>query len=168
MKKNKKVILYGAVVVVAVAFLFWLANTSTSGSKPVTYSQGYMSTEESSFDFGTINMNNGKVTHGFKLTNDSSEAVKIQKAYTSCMCTTAFITDSAGIKYGEFGMGGHGLQNDVDVELMPGENMMLDVVFDPAAHGPSGVGLAQRFVYLETNSAESPKLEVSFQAMVTR
>ena len=46
--------------------------------------------------------------------------------------------------------------------------MMLEAVFDPAAHGPSGVGLAQRYVYLETNSAKSPKLEISFQAMVTR
>ena|SRR3990167_2655127 len=168
MKKNKNIILYSTISVVALALIVWFVNAATNKPEPMAYSQGRISIEESNFDFGTINMNNGNVTHEFRLANDSSEVVKIQKAYTSCMCTTAFITDNAGIRYGAFGMAGHGLQNNIDVELTPGETMMLEAVFDPAAHGPSGVGLAQRYVYLETNSAKSPKLEISFQAMVTR
>jgi cytochrome c-type biogenesis protein len=34
--------------------------------------------------------------------------------------------------------------------------------------GNAGVGLAQRSVYIESNSTQSPKLELKFQAIVTR
>lgn len=40
----------------------------------------------------------------------------------------------------------------------------VEVVFDPAAHGPAGVGRLNRVVYLETSAG---KKEIRFSANVT-
>lgn len=126
------------------------------------YSASALTALEEHFDFGSISMQDGEVTHNFELLNTGNEPVIIQKIYTSCMCTTAKINDK------KFGMPGHGLPSKTNIEIKGGESIELEAVFDPAAHGPSGVGLADRSIYIETNSARVPKLELSFQAIVTR
>ena len=66
-------------------------------------------------------------------------------------------------------MPGHkGLRASADMEVPAGESVKVEVIYDPALHGPSGVGLAQRSVYIETNSKVAPRLELKFQAMVAR
>ena len=52
--------------------------------------------EERSFDFGTISMASGDVSHEFKIRNEGNEAVKIDKMYTSCMCTAAYFVKDGG------------------------------------------------------------------------
>ncbi|MBI2003293.1 MAG: hypothetical protein HYS76_01805, partial [Candidatus Wildermuthbacteria bacterium] len=74
--------------------------------------------------------------------------------------------DKDGRRLGTFGMPGHGAST-ARVTVAAGETLTLRTVFDPAAHGPSGVGLAERGVYLETNSKETPKVEVLLRAQVT-
>jgi len=83
------------------------------------------------------------------------------------MCTTATITDNNKKETGTFGMPGHrGNLSRADIIIEPGENITVKAIFDPAAHGPAGVGLAQRSIYLETDSGETPKVELRFKAKV--
>ncbi|MEK7142101.1 MAG: DUF1573 domain-containing protein, partial [Patescibacteria group bacterium] len=64
--------------------------------------KGFLTTEETAFDFGSIAMYGGKVKHNFTLKNTGSGAVKISQIYTSCMCTEVMlITDKT--KKGPFG-----------------------------------------------------------------
>ena len=170
--KNKKILFIIAplTIVIVVAFLGWLVAISGEDESPVELlSQGVLSAQESKFDFGTISMQNGKVEYDFKVKNEGEEPVAINKVYTSCMCTTAFFIDPDGKKYGGFGMPGHGLsKTSSDIVVGPGQEATVKAVFDPAAHGPSGVGLVQRSVFLETNSTQSPMMEFNFDAVVTR
>ncbi|MBI5005441.1 MAG: DUF1573 domain-containing protein [Candidatus Lloydbacteria bacterium] len=163
----------GYVIVATVLFIALFALFSTnkgdSTSRAETNSAGSLSATEDTFDFGTILMQKGKVSHQFEVKNNGTEAVTIQKIYTSCMCTQAFVIDSAGKRHGAFGMQGHGgVSSQTSIRVDAGATITVEAVFDPAAHGPSGVGLAQRSMYLETNSLSSPQLELTFQAMVAR
>jgi hypothetical protein len=125
---------------------------------------GSLTAEETSFDFGTISMANGKVSHIFNLENIGIEPVTIKKMYTSCMCTTASL-NLRNESFGPYGMAGHGFIPPINKSISPGEEGRVEVVFDPAAHGPAGIGKIQRVVTIENNSG-SP-LELNFTAMVT-
>ena len=161
------------VIVAAVLFIALFAMLSTNKgdnvSRAETNSLGSLSATENIFDFETISMQKGKVTHQFEVKNNGTQAVIIQKVYTSCMCTQAFIIDAYGKRHGAFGMQGHGgVSSPTSIRVDTGATITVEAIFDPAAHGPSGVGLAQRSIYLETNSLSSPQLELTFQAMVAR
>ncbi|MDX1536059.1 MAG: DUF1573 domain-containing protein [Candidatus Spechtbacterales bacterium] len=169
MEQKTKNLVLALSVVVFMAFLVWLVAVSPEGAETsAEYTQSSLSGSGQHFDFGTIDMRDGEVSHEFEIENKESEAVVINKIYTTCMCTEAYIVDASGEEHGPFGMPGHGGRLTTDVRVNPGEKAIVRTVFDPAAHGPSGVGLAQRSIYLETNSSHSPKMEVSFSAMVTR
>jgi hypothetical protein len=162
-----------AILLVLGSYLFLKSKNGVSSNRPedelnAKYSTSRLLAVSDYFDFGTVSMVAGDVSHVFKLENNGKDPVKIEKVYTSCMCTTAYITDVSGKRYGTFGMPGHGLSSKTDIEVGPSESVLVEAIFDPAAHGPSGVGLARRSIYIETNSAKWPKLELSFQAMVTR
>ncbi|MBI2463073.1 MAG: DUF1573 domain-containing protein [Candidatus Spechtbacteria bacterium] len=170
----KTIALYG---VGAVLFLGVIVYLGTAGQKNSGVSAGASEFSASAlhvvgdtnFDFGTISMANGRVNHEFNVVNDGNEPVHIYKVYTTCMCTTATIIDEAGNELGKFGMPGHGgASSAADITVAPGKKVKVTAIFDPAAHGPSGVGLAQRSVYLETNSQKFPKVVFDFQAMVTQ
>jgi len=119
---------------------------------------------EPHFDFGQISMRAGKVNHRFWFRNEGPAAVTIHRVYTSCMCTTATLVKGMRT-IGSFGMPGHGALPAVDQALEPNEAAYVDVVFDPAAHGPAGLGRTERVVTIET-WAGAP-LRVAFVAMVT-
>ncbi|OGG39378.1 hypothetical protein A2127_00235 [Candidatus Jorgensenbacteria bacterium GWC1_48_12] len=121
--------------------------------------------EERSFDFGTISMASGDVGHEFKIRNESSEAVKIDKMYTSCMCTVAYFVKDGG-RIGPFGMPGHGFAPPLRRVIEAGEEAVISVVFDPAAHGPAGVGPVEREIYLEDESG-NPVVVLGIKATVT-
>ncbi|KKT41364.1 hypothetical protein A2W54_02090 [Candidatus Giovannonibacteria bacterium RIFCSPHIGHO2_02_43_13] len=125
---------------------------------------GTLTTPESQYDFGTISMKKGNVKHTFTVKNTGSEAVSVEKIYTSCMCTTATLLKDDK-KFGPFGMPGHVAVPRINVVLEPGEGVSVDAVFDPNAHGPAGVGKIERVVVLE-NSAGAP-VELGFSAYVT-
>lgn len=110
-------------------------------------------------DFGQISMAAGKVKTMFQFKNTSAESVVISKMYTSCMCTNA-ILQMGGKKYGPYGMPGHGFIPKISSTVQSGEEFSVEVIFDPAAHGPAGVGPIQRTVYVET-SAGIAQLEIS-------
>ena len=171
MKKQTKNLITSIVVIAVIAGggfgLMSLGNKSGTTNFSI-YSASALVAYEDHFDFGTIQMNDGLVRHEFEVKNEGTESVTIGKVYTSCMCTGAYIEDSTGKKYGKFGMPGHGVSSQTEISVAPGETVMVEAIFDPAAHGPSGVGLAQRSIYIETNSQTSPKIELAFEATVTR
>ena len=165
---NKKAILgIGLATIAIMSVIVWFGRPAGSGSAVTDNPNAPESTlkaQETSFDFGTISMASGKVNHAYTVTNTGTELVTIQKLYTSCMCTTASLA-SEGKTYGPFGMPGHATVPSIDVSIAPGATAQMEVVFDPAAHGPAGVGPISRVVILE-NSAGKP-IEVSFTANVT-
>lgn len=155
-----------ALLVLAISALAWVARpTGTNNTANVkSVSNGVLATEENAFDFGDISMAAGKVNHSFKIKNTGLEKISIEKIYTSCMCTEATLTANSK-EYGPYGMAGHGFIPKINAELAPGEEASISVIFDPAAHGPAGVGKIQRSIYLE-NNAGTP-LELHFSATVT-
>lgn len=170
-EKNQNLIGWGIGLLLLAGLIIWLAvadDKSQSGSKSSKYSASALTALESNFDFNTISMAGGNVSHRFEVKNEGEELVRIEKVYTSCMCTTASVIDASGNERGPFGMPGHAAPSSSNIEVKPKETVVVEAVFDPTAHGPSGVGLNQRAIYLETNSAKSPKLALSFQAMVTQ
>ena len=138
--------------------------TSESRAAASPTSAGTLSALTSKFSFGTVSMAAGKVTHRYWVRNMGSEPLLIRKLYTSCMCTTATLI-KGGKKSDAFGMPGHGPIPTINTEMNPGDDAVVEVVFDPAAHGPAGIGPIERVVTIE-NSAGRP-LELAFNATVT-
>jgi hypothetical protein len=126
-------------------------------------SGGSLTAEETSHDFGSISMANGTVSRRFVVKNSSEGSVELEKLYTSCMCTTAELKTKDGTK-GPFGMPGHASIPRLKETVLPGEEVEVNIIFDPAAHGPAGVGPIERVVTLEY---EGGVLEFDFKAMVT-
>ena len=79
------------------------------------------------------------------------------------MCTTAWFMKGETQK-GPFGMAGHGYVPPTNESLEPGTEAVIKVVFDPAAHGPAGVGKIERVVYVE--GTDSMLAELNFTANV--
>ncbi|MBI5221535.1 MAG: DUF1573 domain-containing protein [Candidatus Magasanikbacteria bacterium] len=170
-KRNNYPWLIGGLALLAViGLIVYFAVNDGGQNSPAAASasknSNQLASEEDNFDFGTVPMGNGKVSHSFKLKNDGESALLINKVYTSCMCTNANVISASGTS-GPFGMPGHGgAISKANVTINPGEEFSVEAVFDPAAHGPAGVGLAQRSIFLETNSTISPKVELRFRANV--
>lgn len=80
------------------------------------------------------------------------------------MCTSAALM-MGGRRFGPYGMPGHGAIPRIDQTLNPNEEATIEVTFDPAAHGPAGVGKIQRTIIVENNAGQS--LELNFTALVT-
>ena len=128
-------------------------------------SAGRLAAVETKFNFGSISMAAGKVSHRYRFRNAGTEPIVLGKMYTSCMCTTAALVKSSGRKFAPVGMPGHTPIPALNETMQPNEEAMVEVVFDPAAHGPAGIGPIDRIVTIE-NSAGQP-LELAFVANVT-
>lgn len=136
-----------------------LANSHTAGINDI------LSAEETFYDFGTISMANGNVSKVFKVTNSTNTDIFIPSLTTSCMCTAAYLIQPDGTKKGPFGMPGMGFVPKLNEMIEAGESVNIEVVYDPNAHGPAGVGMIDRFVYLEDINGN--KLQFEIKANVT-
>lgn len=111
-------------------------------------------------DFGSISMKNGIVKSNFVITNPLDKTLKLAKLYTSCMCTKAsFILNNNLV--GTFGMPGHGIVPPLNITLEPNQQATIEVAFDPAAHGPSGIGRIERVVTVEDETGIVLELPIS-------
>ena len=167
MKEQINTIIISLVMLTAVVgALIWFGN---SGNKPEPAAVGglfggVLTAEETAFDFGSVPINGGLVNHEFTLENLSDTMVKIGEVSTSCMCTTALVT--VGNKtYGPFGMPGHLSASKANAIVNSGEKVIVKAIFDPAAHGPAGIGEVQRQIFLNTGVAEP--IVLNFKAIVT-
>ncbi|MBW6494803.1 MAG: DUF1573 domain-containing protein [Burkholderiaceae bacterium] len=172
--KNKKFLIAAALVVVGVGAMVIAGmpdknapSTAATSAQPGPAANSPVGaglrSSEYQFDFGSISMAAGKVSHRYYLANGGQDPVVIRKLYTSCMCTTAEFVK--GIRrFGPFGMQGHTDIPSINQSFAPGERAYVEVVFDPAAHGPAGVGPIERVVTIE-NSAGQP-MQLAFSAYV--
>jgi len=159
-----KNILIGLIASVAVITgLLWLGNRAGSGGTAAIGTTSTLTAPETSFDFGDVSMAAGKVSHDFVIRNDGSAAITAKKLFTSCMCTVAGLT-VGDTRVGPFSMPGMGGPiPPIKVEILPGKEGIVRATFDPAAHGPAGVGRIDRVVTLETSDGQ---LEFKFSANV--
>lgn len=121
--------------------------------------------DKEEFQFGTISMSKGKVKKSFKIKNIGESNLKISKMATSCMCTTAQLI--VGEKKSPV-VQMHDGQARWTEELKPGEEGLVETIFDPAAHGPQGVGEIMRVISFETNDPNNKTVELHFSANVVR
>ncbi|MBI2634021.1 MAG: DUF1573 domain-containing protein [Parcubacteria group bacterium] len=167
--KNKNILSYGLIValIALVAVFLWQGlNFSSRGRNPDQLANASLTPEETAFDFGTVSMAKGKVNHMFRVTNTGASTVNLQEMSTSCMCTEAEMIMGDSRKMGPFGMPGHGgPMNFLNEDIPPGESFVVNVMFDPAAHGPAGVGPVIREIYL--GNYEKPLLTLEIRANVT-
>lgn len=142
------------------------ANTATVETRSIgsTSSAGRLAALTMAYNFGSISMARGKVSHRYLIRNTGAGPILIRKVYTSCMCTTAELVKGEK-RSGPYGMPGHGRIPTINEPMKPGEDIIIEVVFDPAAHGPAGIGPVNRVVTVE-NSAGRP-LELVLAASVT-
>jgi hypothetical protein len=140
-----------------------IVSSATTPRAAVPASTGALSARDTKFDFGIVSMAAGDVSHRYWFRNNSSLPVVVERIYTSCMCTTATLVKAMRI-IGSFGMPGHGPLPDVNQSFAPGEAAYVDVVFDPAAHGPAGLGRTERVVSIESDTGQ--RLELAFVANV--
>lgn len=158
--KALTVIIGGSIVLLLAGVIFLNRGTPKVASSSTTAA---LSASETFFDFGTISMKNGKVNHEFQLANETDNLATIDKVYTSCMCTNALLS-IGNKKFGPFGMPGHGIIPSIKALLESKSSATVNVIFDPNAHGPSGVGLMERQVFVE--QPDGTKLTLGIRAMV--
>ncbi|MBI4280992.1 DUF1573 domain-containing protein [Candidatus Uhrbacteria bacterium] len=140
--------------------IIWFARPSPSATDKSAANDGDLTLSTQSFDFDTISMAAGSVKTAFTVQNQQSLPVTISRLYTSCMCTTATLRKN-GQDFGPFGMQGHGSIPKINQSIAPGEEATVEVVFDPTAHGPAGVGRINRVVFVETSDGSPLEFKVS-------
>ncbi len=160
-RKLKKVLfvsLPALFIVGSIAFL--VVNYSPEESHP-GISRIEINSQE--YDAGTVSMAKGLIKYTSKIKNTGEGDLKIDRIWTSCHCTTAIL--KVGDKTSpEFGMNSSGAF--WSQKIAPGQTGQLEVIFDPAFHGPQGIGSAVRIVYLSTNDPENKKEEIKLLANV--
>lgn len=161
MQKNILIIV-GATALLALLFLLGSRTPGAIPDSDALAAASVLSVNESSYDFGEISMKEGLVRRSFTITNSSSSTpLVVRSISTSCMCTEAFLL-SDGERIGPFGMPGHGgATRSLREEIPSGESREVEVVFDPAAHGPAGVGRITRAVFIEDENGGVQTLEIS-------
>ncbi len=168
MKNKNNIIIWSAIILVIVIGFIWISGRSAENQNTQASLTGpsALAAAENFFDFGKISMADGKVSHDFRIKNAGAKPINITKIYTSCMCTTAILQTSSGKELGPYGMPGHGgFSPGINQTVAPGEEITVKAIFDPAAHGPAGVGPIERAVYIENDSGKS--FEIQFKAVVT-
>lgn len=160
-KKTAAIILPAILIVGGLAFglvkQFSQRETGSSGI-PI------MEVNPKEYDAGTISMAAGSIKRTYEIQNKGEGDLKISNIRTSCHCTTARLKFRDN-ESPEFGMDGN--FSSWSQKIPGGEKGYLEVTFDPAFHGPSGVGEAVRAVYFSTNDPKNQKSEVRLSADVT-
>ena len=131
-------------------------------AKVITDSQVELVANDTQYDWGTISMANGIVNKSFTIANPSDAPLKLYDVKTSCMCTTAQLKTASQTSK-KFGM--HEKNSNV-FEINPGETAELFVEYDPAFHGPSGIGPISRTITMDTNDPDQPTLSFLVTANV--
>ncbi len=153
-----------AAVIILSLGLLWIGGKSQatfpSGSE-IANKGGNLIVSEALYDFGNISMADGLVRTRFIIQNTTNNDILVEGITTSCMCTSAYIIEPEGRKRGPYGMPGHYAVPKANEIIKAKENMTLEVVYDPNAHGPAGVGWIDRFVFLESDSGEVLQLEIT-------
>lgn len=137
----------------------------SSGKSVISVSQNVKAeVMENSFDWGEIAYSGPKATKTFKIKNSGTETLKLTNVKTSCTCTTAQVVIE-GKESPLFSM--HATSSWLG-DVAPGKEAELKVIFDQQFHGPSGVGLVERIISVETNDANNKLLEFNLKGNVVK
>ncbi len=163
MPNQLKILIIGAIGVIGIGTaLFFAQPKDQDHSQMPAQASGQtlkLSIDPDNYDFGTISMKDGLVTKSFKVRNDQTGEIDLSTVYTSCMCTSAKIIIE-GQEYGPFGMQGHGAMKMLNKKLFPGQEAELRVTFDPNAHGPSGIGVIERSVSMQSSAGDVASVNI--------
>lgn len=164
---NDKKIIIGFIVITLLILGggIYILSTTTSSPVEITTSQNAKAqVDQKFFDWGNIPINGGNAIKTFSIKNSGTDILKITGVKTSCTCTKAqIIIDGKTSPY--FSM--HATSGWVG-EVAPGKEAQLKVIFDPAFHGPTGVGPMERLISMQTNDAQNPNLEFSLKGVVVK
>lgn len=111
--------------------------------------------DESSHDWGEIDINGGNMEKAFQIKNNGEGNLEITNVKTSCMCTEArvVINDKNSPVFGMHTRSGwKGV-------IEPGQTAEVKVVFDPMFHGPQGTGPITRLISFNTNDSDNSTVE---------
>lgn len=155
------VLLITALSVVGFAYGF----AQTSQKKVILPSGGAKALiDKSSVEWGQIKFSGGKVKAIYRITNTGTETLKLYGATTSCACTLGTITSNGKVTP-PFGM--HSPMS-ATVEVAPGVEAVVEALFDPAFHGPGGVGPISRTITVQTNDPANPTLNFQASGVVVK
>lgn len=164
---NDKKIIIGFILVTLLILgggIYILSRTATAPQKITTSQNAKVSVDQKTHDWGNIPYSGGNVSKTFTIKNTGTDVLKLSNIKTSCACTYAqLIID--GKTSPKFGM--HTTSSWVG-EVAPSKEANLTVVFDPAFHGPTGVGPMERLISVQTNDINNPNLEFSLKGVVVK
>lgn len=162
---NKKVVI--GFIVLTLLILgggVYILSNSAAPAKITTSQNAKVEVDQKTFDWGNIPYSGGNATKTFIIKNTGTGVLQLTGVETSCTCTKAQITiDGKTSPY--FSM--HATSSWVG-EVVPGKEAKLLVIFDPAFHGPTGVGPMERLISVDTNDSQNPKLEFSLKGVVVK
>ena len=147
----------------------FLVNPSSTNTKAVVskVAGAKLSVDHNFKTVGDIGYSKGILYHSFPIKNIGNKDLEIANMASSCMCTKVFLKVN-GKNGPEFGMKGMSAPSDWKGILKPGEKGEIIAAFDPAYHGPQGVGKVSRTASFETNDPSNPYVELSFEGTVTK
>lgn len=139
---------------------------SSVGQSPQVQSSQNAKAEVSqkTHNWGKIPYGGGNVTKMFTIKNSGTDVLRLTNVKTSCACTQAQVTINGEISP-YFGM--HTTSLWVG-EVAPGKEAKLTVIFDPAFHGPTGVGPMSRIISVETSDASNARVEFTLTGTVVK
>ncbi len=109
--------------------------------------QGVTANTES-IDIGKVSYGGGIVSKTYEIKNDAGQDLKLKKIVTSCMCT------KVRVKFADkttkfYAMEMNGDKNPIiSYDFPAGSSATVEFNFDPAAHGPAGIGPIDRVISL--------------------
>ncbi len=160
-------LIIGTIVLVG-GLAFWMTKTSSGdggGDRFVSNTpiEKLEANPSGVMDLGDMAYRGGIVSKSFDVKNTSDKEINLKKITTSCMCTKAkFIVDGRESKF--YGMEMNGDLNPlIDYKLPAGATAKVVFDFDPAAHGPQGIGPIDRAITLFFDSGYK---ELDFHGVV--
>lgn len=163
---QKKVLIAFIVLTVAILVggIYILSVTSTAPQKVITSQNAKVNVDQKTHDWGQIAYSGGNVSKTFTIKNTGTDVLRLTNIKTSCDCTKAQVTiDGKNSPF--FSM--HSTSSWVG-EVAAGKEASLTVIFDPAFHGPTGVGPMERLISVQTNDINNPNLEFSLKGVVAK
>lgn len=146
--------------------LVFLSSKNSSGEEPkVTAQIQGIEVNPASYSLGDVPINGGIVEKTYDVKNTYGKTLNLKKISTSCMCTKAKV--KIGDKESQpFGMEGMGDANPpLNWEIPDGQTAIVTADFDPAAHGPAGLGFVDRSIFLTFSDPAGVK-ELKFNGTV--
>lgn len=164
MNEKKLIIILILITVIILGSGVFVLSSTTSTNQITASQNARVSVDEKTFDWGNIPYSGGNAVKTFTIKNTGTDTLKLTNIKTSCTCTKAqIVVDGKSSPY--FSM--HSTSGWVG-EVLPGRQAQLTVIFDPAFHGPTGVGPMERLISLQTNDPSNQNLEFSLKGVVVK